>query len=480
VKKLKLKSFEESSILVKFNIFFFLFAIIPLCVLMYLYYQLKVEGEISLSPEDLNTALIIVVLGVVSGYIAMRALLKNLIDITSVNAERLRSYMDPQQIQQFLKGDENEIAVLTRTFREITSRLEDNVQNLELTKKTLHSVLTRVGHGISHLRNIDTFLDLIVETTTEALSGRKGILFLLDDEKKNLCLKTAHGMAGEKIEKTVFPIEKSPFAPVLYARTALIIPKMQYSENLSPSNEIHFDYPMICAPLLLKDRVLGVIAVSGRKMGSTFQEEEMSLLFNLASQTAVALENASLSADAGKTYFETLSALAMAVEAKDPYSRGHLDRVAKISVAIALDLGLSPEEVGDLRDAARIHDVGKIGVTDDVLSKPAPLSDQEWVMMKRHPEIGESIIRPVSSLKQLCDMVRHHHEKLDGSGYPDGLKEADISRSVRILAIADIYDALTTDRPYRKAMLHVQAMKTMRDMGNKIDQSVVDTVERVM
>lgn len=478
--KMKFQSFEQTSILLKFNIFFFLFAIIPLCVLMYLYYQLKVEGEISLSADDLNTALIIVVLGVVSGYVAMRTLLKNLIDVTHVSVERLRSYMAPEQIQQFLKGDENEIAILTRTFRDITSRLEDNVQNLELTKKTLQSVLTRVGHGISHLRNIDTFLDLIVETTTEALSGRKGVLFLLDAEKKNLCLKTAHGMQGEKIEKTVFPVEKSPFAPLLYARTALIIPKMQYAQSSIPENELQFDYPMICAPLILKDNVLGVIAISGRKTGSTFQEEEMALLLNLATQTAVAIENANLSADAGKTYFETLSALAMAVEAKDPYSRGHLDRVAKISVMLALDMGFSPEEVGDIRDAARIHDVGKIGVTDDVLSKPAPLTDHEWVMMKRHPEIGESIIRPVSSLKQLCDLVRHHHEKLDGSGYPDGLKEAEISKPVRILAIADIYDALTTDRPYRKAMLRNEAFKIMHDMGKKIDQEIVDILEKLV
>lgn len=474
------KSFERSSILLKFNIFFFLFAIIPLCVLMYLYHELKVEGQLSVSIEELNTALILVALGVISGYVAMRGLLKNLINVTHMNAERLRSYMSPGQIQELLKADEDEIAVLMRIFRDVTSRLEDNAHYLELTKKTLQSVMLRVGHGISHLHNIDTFLDLIVETTTEALSGCKGVLFLIDDDKKKFFLKTTYGMLGQKIEKTTILVEKSPFAPLLYARTALIIPKMPYSEDLIPDNEIHFDYPMICAPLLLKDKVLGVIAVSGRKMGSTFQEEEMAFLFNLATQTAVAIENAHLGTEASKTYFETLSALAMAVEAKDPYARGHSDRVAKISVSLALDLGLSSEEVNKLKDAAKIHDVGKIGVTDDVLSKPQPLTDQEWAMMKRHPEIGESIIRPIPSLKQLCDMVRHHHEKLDGSGYPDGLEGADISRSVRILTIADIYDALTTDRPYRKAMLHDEAMRTMRGMKEKIDQGMVDVLEKVV
>jgi len=151
---------------------------------------------------------------------------------------------------------------------------------------------------------------------------------------------------------------------------------------------------MICAPLILHDEVFGVIAVAGKKNGSTFQEEEIVLLLSLATQTAIAIENSTLSENADKTYFETLAALAMAVEAKDPYSRGHLDRVGQYAVAVAQYLGLSSLEVGYLRDAAKIHDVGKIGVTDDVLAKPSALNEQEWVMMKRHPEIGRASSAP--------------------------------------------------------------------------------------
>lgn len=476
MKKMRLQSFEHSSILLKFNVFFILFAIIPLSVLLYLYYQLAVEGYISLTVDELNTSLIIVVVGVGFGYLAMRKLLTNLIDVTQMSTKHLKACMGEDQLKELLKGDENEIAVLTRTFHEITSHLEKNIQHLEQTKKTLQSVLTRVGYGISHLRNIDTFLDLIIETTTEALLGKKGMLFLLDDQKQ-LSLKTSCGFQGEKISKTTFPIDQSPFAPLLFAHTALIIPKLSHIEHVEFEENVHFDYPLICAPLLLKNKVLGVIAVSGRKVEEPFREEDMLLLFNLGGQTAISIENAHLSLDAGKTYFETLSALAMAVEAKDPYSRGHQDRVAKIAVSLGLDLGLSSEEVGNLRDAAKLHDVGKIGVTDDVLSKPGALTPEEWIMMKRHPEIGESILRPVTSLKSLCDLVRHHHEKIDGTGYPDGLKDEQISVSVRILGIADIYDALTTDRPYRKALSHQEAMKIMKDMTTALDQSIINLLE---
>lgn len=476
MKRIKITSLENSSIVVKFHIIFVLLTMIPLGVLMYLYMMFYENQRLDLTADQLNTTLIFVVLGILAGYVSMRMMLKNLVDVTTTTADRLREVMGPEKIQEFLKGDENEIAVLARTFSEITSRLEENVQNLEMTKKTLQSVLTRVGQGISSLRNIDTFFDLIVETVTEALAGRKGFILLVDPATNDLFVKTVYGMSPRVFDKQVFTIEKSPFAPVFSTRTALIIPKIQFLNRDESDKQDVFDYPLICAPLLLREQVVGVIAVSGRKVGSSFQEEEMVLMMNLATQTAIALENSKLNQDADRTYFETLAALAMAVEAKDSYSRGHLDRVGGFAVAIAQHIGMPPFEVGFLRDAARIHDVGKIGVTDDVLAKPAVLNEQEWTMMKRHPEIGESIIKPITSLQPLCDIIRHHHEKLDGSGYPDALKGDQIKLPVRILAVADIYDALTTDRPYRRAMQHQEAIKVMRDMEGKIDQKIVDAL----
>jgi HD-GYP domain-containing protein (c-di-GMP phosphodiesterase class II) len=440
-----MRSFETSSVVHKFNIFFVLLTLIPLGVLLYLYYQIVQEGRVTLKVEELNSTLIIVVIGIAAGYIAMRMLLKNLVDMTNMSVNKIREYLGPEKIQEFLQGDENEIALLTRTFHEITARLEENILNLETTKKTLHSVLNRVGQGISTMRNIDTFFDLIVETMTEALGG-----------------------------------STSPFAPAIRSRTALIIPKIQYLSQDGQSTSQDLDYPVICAPLILHDEILGILAVSGKKHGDSFNQEEMALLFNLATQTAVAIENSKLSENAGKTYFETLTALAMAVEARDPYSRGHLERVGQYCIAIAQYMGLTPEQVGHLRDAAKLHDIGKIGITDDVLSKQGPLSEQEWAIMRRHPEIGESIISSISSLKPLCDIIRHHHEKLDGSGYPDKLKGDQISLSVRILSVADIYDALVTDRPYRKGMPLHQAEAVLRAMVEALDQKVVGALFQVV
>ncbi len=212
----------------------------------------------------------------------------------------------------------------------------------------------------------------------------------------------------------------------------------------------------------------------------TYVEEDLSLFYNLALQTAVAVENSRLNEDAEKTYFETISALALAVEAKDMYSRGHSDRVSKYVMQIGKKLNLDPKELNVLRDAAKLHDIGKIGVTDQILKKEGPLTTEEMDMMKRHPEIGEGIIKPIRSLKSLCDPIRHHHEKLDGTGYPDRIKAGEISLLTRILTVSDIYDALTSQRSYRGAFTSEKALEELRKMKDQVDQKIVDILASLL
>jgi putative two-component system response regulator len=156
-----------------------------------------------------------------------------------------------------------------------------------------------------------------------------------------------------------------------------------------------------------------------------------------------------------------LFSLALSIEARDPYTRGHCDRLAGLSSRFGQKLGLPEEEITALRRAGVVHDVGKIVVPDAILLKPGPLTAEEILIMRKHPVVGEKICSPLKSMKLVLPIIRHHHEKRDGSGYPDGLRGEEIPLAARILQLADVYDALTTDRPYRKAISSEAALALM-------------------
>jgi putative two-component system response regulator len=177
-----------------------------------------------------------------------------------------------------------------------------------------------------------------------------------------------------------------------------------------------------------------------------------------------------------------LNSLALSIEAKDPYTRGHCDRLARLAVSLGERLGLPEEQLLALRRAGIVHDIGKVGVPEHILLKPGPLTEEEWGIMKQHPEIGERICAPMKSFRLVLPIIRHHHEKLDGSGYPDGLKGAEIPLTARILQVVDVFDALTTDRPYRRALSIEAAFALMKAEVERgwWDRRLVDDFETLI
>ncbi|MCP4295231.1 MAG: diguanylate cyclase [Proteobacteria bacterium] len=171
-----------------------------------------------------------------------------------------------------------------------------------------------------------------------------------------------------------------------------------------------------------------------------------------------------------------LFSLAKTVEAKDEYTQGHVERVSKLAIALGKKMGLSEREMEALRYGGILHDIGKIAIPGDILNKPGPLSPEEWEVMKSHPVAGYNICLPLKkNLGSALEVIRHHHEKLDGSGYPDGLKNEEISPAARIMVVVDIYDALITDRPYREGMPLEKAIEIIKQEANneKLDKVVV-------
>jgi putative two-component system response regulator len=158
-----------------------------------------------------------------------------------------------------------------------------------------------------------------------------------------------------------------------------------------------------------------------------------------------------------------LMALARSIESKDPYTEGHCDRLHDLAALLGEHLGLPEHEIVALRRAGIVHDMGKVAVPDSILLKRGSLTDQEWTVVHRHPLVGEQICAPLKSFRALLPIIRHHHEKMDGSGYPDHIKGEQIPVTARVLQITDIYDALTTERPYKPALTPAEALKMMRE-----------------
>ncbi|MFA6432169.1 MAG: HD domain-containing phosphohydrolase, partial [Candidatus Margulisiibacteriota bacterium] len=349
---------------------------------------------------------------------------------------------------------------------------------LEASKRTMQYVLSKLAVGMTSLQTIDTFLELIVEITANALDARVGVLMLLDEEKQELYLKNISGI-GRNIEDIRLKVGEEAPGWVAKHKKPLLVPALQKISNQSEDDI--FSPPLLCSPMLYQDRVIGVLLVSGRIAGGSFAEDELLIISNLASQTAIAVENDRLHLDAEKTYLETISALAMAVEARDYYSRGHSDRVSQYSVKIAEKLGLDADTIKNIKDAAELHDIGKIGITDEILRKASSLSDEEMQIMRKHPLIGEGIVKPVRSLARLCNIIRSHHEWLDGSGYPDKLKDSQIPLGSKILAVTDSYDAMTTDRPYRKGLsVDVAKEELKKYIGVRYDKKIVEMLLEIV
>ncbi len=231
---------------------------------------------------------------------------------------------------------------------------------------------------------------------------------------------------------------------------------------------------LMCAPLKSKETMTGVIELTSAEP-MTYTAEDLKLFTTLSAQAAVQIENATLYLQLKEAFYTMVYTLAETIEKRDPYTGNHTKRVMEYSLALGRTMGLPEQDLSRLELAAVLHDIGKIGVSDDILLKKAKLSEEEFHQIMLHPDYGEEILSKIPQLKDIIPGVKHHHERFDGRGYPDGLLGENIDITARIIAVADSFDAMTTDRPYRKGFAFEEAFEELRrNAGTQFDPDIIE------
>jgi HD-GYP domain-containing protein (c-di-GMP phosphodiesterase class II) len=367
------------------------------------------------------------------------------------------------------------------------SRLLQKAQQRESRLSALVEIIGNIGSTLDRTR----LLNMIMEYARRLLGAEASSLFLIEPESGDLILHVSTGHLNEKMQAIRLPKGKGIAGYVAETGEVVLVADVStdsrhYStvdQKSGFATRSILAVPLIARAITLgRDRddssehTIGCIEALN-KIDGTFDEDDVLLLMTLARQAATVLEIATLYADVNELFFDVIQSLTAAIDAKDPYTEGHSQRVSEFSVAIAEEMMLSAEFIHHLRIGAILHDVGKIGVSDSVLKKPGRLTNSEFTEMKLHPAIGERILGHIRMLKQEMPVIIEHHERLDGSGYPSNLPAEKISISGRIVAVADAFDAMTSDRPYRAGLPIEEAFRRLRaGAGTEFDSQCIEAL----
>ncbi|MCL4472773.1 MAG: response regulator [Actinobacteria bacterium] len=374
-----------------------------------------------------------------------------------------------EQYNRLLAAEEQNRAYSERLEQMVDERTQD-LQRRTRELSALHSVLSAATRSLE----LPQVLVVALGELEQILGTTASAAFVVDQETGRLRLVAQHEMPEEFLRL----VSRQPggdgiFARVLASGKGVFVQDPSRDEQLAIAGEDAVC--LVVFPMKSSNEVVGLV------VGICNEQKEIDLagwrlLDSIGEEMGVVVENVRLYENLRQAYLSTIRALAEAVDAKDTFTRGHSDRVSAIAVAISEARGLDSEFVNNIRDAGYLHDIGKIGTPDAVLSKQGVLTPDETVTMRQHPGASHKIISATGLPDDIKLMIRHHHERFDGSGYPDGLKHTEIPLGSRILAVADAYEAMTANRPYRGCLSEEDAVAELkRCSGAQFDPDVVDS-----
>jgi len=376
-----------------------------------------------------------------------------------------------------LEETDHDKALLRQRFDEVTRlNVELTGLNAELSQKVaMLKAINNATRSIVSVKDTQQVLEQTMAPIVEVFGFDRAMIMLVNKEGTFLEYRYSVGApdATEKLKDYRIPLtrDQNLMVRVLKNKKPILIRDVE-SAGLNPTNRILADFrpsSFIVCPLIAEDRVIGILGTDRRGEHKPPTESDLELLSIFANNIATAFLRARL--DEAKTrvdeelkssYVSAMRALVQAIEKKDEYTKGHSERVALRVVQVARTLGVSESEIEYFRFGSILHDVGKIGIAEGILRKSKPLTDSEYKLIQKHPENGEKILHPITFIQEHIYLIRNHHERWDGGGYPDGLAGDAIPLGAQIVAIADAYDAMTTSRRYRKAMPPEEAVREIK------------------
>ena len=357
---------------------------------------------------------------------------------------------------------------------------EERAEAERLSKHFKRHVLSmRTLLTVSHDLNRALQSDALIKTASLTLLGelRVSSLAIFGVERENATVFELLGVRGfsprrfeglviDRAAKFVKMIEKDA-QPCKIARST----DQRWVKSLPDLRLAVFEYAV---PIAIKGELKGVVFTGPKLSDGEYTSYDLDIMTFIANSVGIGMENSRLMEQLQVTYVATLRSLISILEAKDRYTKGHTERVASYSMALANRLELPPEVLRRILFGSLLHDIGKMGLRDSIINKPGPLNDEEWEQMRAHPVVGAAIVEKMEFLTGAVEIVRHHHESWNGKGYPDGLAGEDIPLVARIVTVGDSFDAMTTDRPYRKALSITEAIRRLEEgAGVQFDAELV-------
>ncbi|MFH1339404.1 MAG: HD domain-containing phosphohydrolase [Candidatus Omnitrophota bacterium] len=351
--------------------------------------------------------------------------------------------------------------------------LKDKVNGLAL------NTLLEISRTIISALDIERVNEVILREAERMFHNDYGALFILDEKSARLGLAAARGFSEDESENLkILGAWEEINKLVMDFSAPLIVNDTGANPELNKKN---FPFrSFLSIRLEAEKNTIGVLTLSNKNPSELLYSGQQHILQILANYASIALVNAKLYKETEDLFIGLISSLVAAIDAKDPYTAGHSQRVTKIALSVAEELNLPRNQVKNLKLAAILHDIGKIGISELILTKPEELTSEEHKIIEQHPEIGIKIVSSIPHLKRFVRGIGEHHEFYGGGGYPRGLKGDDISLEARIIAVADVTDALTSDRAYRRGMSLPEACEEIKKKsGTQFDPQVVEALLRV-